>query len=307
MMKNLISEKNPQKGLDYINRVFSKYQSDKQAIDFNIWNKIVFTLFEQTDAMVIEDRARSTRVAAQMEKQMNGNHKQLNYQFETDKRAAKSRRLRNKSTHGNKARRSTNMSNAWAADANKSSVTSSIKDARKRNKSVQLNNVTNPKILFSELLSILNEFILDEHEKFLSKFLALFRQIDLDHDGVISNQEFVDLYTRMNLKISNITSDRAAQDQSFKQNLDQETNNFLDILDPYQCDKITFSDVVKLFSSQIVDDKKKNNYLSEQRNFDLDPIPENVSYEVNLLDKTQKICLNSNPDLIGDGPMDRKS
>jgi hypothetical protein len=67
----------------------------------------------------------------------------------------------------------------------------------------------------------------------------------------------------MNLKISNITSDRAAQDANFKQNLDQETNNFLDILDPYQCDKMTFSDVVKLFSSQIVDDKKKNNYLSE--------------------------------------------
>jgi Ca2+-binding EF-hand superfamily protein len=47
--------------------------------------------------------------------------------------------------------------------------------------------MTNPKIHFSELISILNEFILDEHEKFLSKFLALFRQIDLDHDGIISN------------------------------------------------------------------------------------------------------------------------
>ena len=47
--------------------------------------------------------------------------------------------------------------------------------------------MTNPKLQFSELMSILNQFILDEHEKFLSKFLALFRQIDLDRDGIISN------------------------------------------------------------------------------------------------------------------------
>lgn len=112
----------------------------------------------------------------------------------------------------------------------------------------------------------------------------------------------------MNLKISNLTSDKAAQDQNFKQTLDQETSNFLDMLDPYQSDRITFSDVVKLFSSQVVDEKKRNNYLAEQRNFDLDPIPENdASQEVNPLDKTQKICLNSNPDLMGDLQMDRKS
>lgn len=146
--------------------------------------------------------------------------------------------------------------------------------------------MTSPKLQYSELISILNQFTLDEHEKFLSKFLTLFRQIDLDHDGVITDHEFVDLYTRMNLKISNLTSDKAAQDQNFRQHLDQETNNFLDILDPYQSDKITFSDVVKLFSSQIVDDKKRNNYLAEQKNFDLEPIPENEGQEGNMLDKT---------------------
>ena len=146
--------------------------------------------------------------------------------------------------------------------------------------------MTSPKLQYSELISILNQFTLDEHEKFLSKFLTLFRQIDLDHDGVITDHEFVDLYTRMNLKISNLTSDKAAQDQNFRQHLDQETNNFLDILDPYQSGKITFSDVVKLFSSQIVDDKKRNNYLAEQKNFDLEPIPENEGQEGNMLDKT---------------------
>lgn len=137
LMKNLISEKNPQKGLDFINRVFSKYQSGKQAVEFNIWNKVVYTLFEQTDAMVIEDRARATKVAAQMEKQMNSNLKQSGYQFETDKRAAKNKRLRNKSSIGSKGRRSNNAA-LWSGDANKSGGTTpnGTKDLRKRNKSV---------------------------------------------------------------------------------------------------------------------------------------------------------------------------
>lgn len=71
------------KGKEFGNKVFSRIQSDKQAIDFMNWNKIVFTMYEQTDAMIIEDKLRSLKVAAQMEKHLNA-HKSLNYQFATD-------------------------------------------------------------------------------------------------------------------------------------------------------------------------------------------------------------------------------
>lgn len=87
-------------------------------------------------------------------------------------------------------------------------------------------------MLFSELIAVLKEFLLEEHEKFLSKFLDLFRHIDQDHDGIISNQEFIDLYTKMNMKISNMNNSEA-QDMCYRQKLELETNNFLDILDPF--------------------------------------------------------------------------
>lgn len=42
-------------------------------------------------------------------------------------------------------------------------------------------------------------------------------------------------------------------DQAIKQKFNRETDYFLDILDPYQCDKIPLSDIIKLFSSHKVD------------------------------------------------------
>lgn len=70
---------------------------------------------------------------------------------------------------------------------------------------MQVNSVSNPKVLYSELSNILKEYQLEEHEKFLSKFLDLFRQIDLDKNGIISNQEFNTLYHNMSIKIQNVS------------------------------------------------------------------------------------------------------
>lgn len=66
--------------------------------------------------------------------------------------------------------------------------------------------------------------------------------IDLDNDGVITNEQFVDLYRQMNIDMT-----------SSQEKFDDEINNFLDILDPFQCDKIILSDIVQLFSSYKVD------------------------------------------------------
>ena len=66
--------------------------------------------------------------------------------------------------------------------------------------------------------------------------------IDTDNDGVLSNEQFVDLYRQMNIDVS-----------SSHEKFTEEVNNFLDMLDPFQCDKIILSDVVQLFSSYKVD------------------------------------------------------
>lgn len=57
---------------------------------------------------------------------------------------------------------------------------------------------------------------------------------------------------------------------STQEKFTEEVNNFLDMLDPFQCDKIILSDVVQLFSSYKVDILEgKNNTI--HFNSGLDP------------------------------------
>ncbi len=45
---------------------------------------------------------------------------------------------------------------------------------------------TEPRLLFKEFLKAVLDFQLREHEKFLKRFLEVFRGVDLDGDGVLT-------------------------------------------------------------------------------------------------------------------------
>jgi Ca2+-binding EF-hand superfamily protein len=89
------------------------------------------------------------------------------------------------------------------------------------------------KVNYSDFLETVLDFQLSEHEKFLTKFMELFKKFDTDNDGILSSSQFVNLYKSMNLNT-------LSTDDKFN----VEINNFLDILDPYQCDKVILSDIV---------------------------------------------------------------
>ena len=57
--------------------------------------------------------------------------------------------------------------------------------------------------------------------------------MDMDNDGILSSEQFTQLYKDMNIGSS-------TQPDKFK----KEVSAFLDTLDPYSCDKIIFSDIV---------------------------------------------------------------
>lgn len=96
------------------------------------------------------------------------------------------------------------------------------------------------KAQFSCLVDTILDFQLSEHERFLGKFLMLFQCIDTDNDGILTDDEFVELYDKMN----NIDQTNQLQNGDDKEKFEQEISQFLDILDPYQCDKITLSDII---------------------------------------------------------------
>ena len=55
-------------------------------------------------------------------------------------------------------------------------------------------NYLNPKIVFSIFLDTILAYQLDDHIHFLGKFLELFKNIDTDKDGIISINQFIELY-----------------------------------------------------------------------------------------------------------------
>lgn len=113
---------------------------------------------------------------------------------------------------------------------------------RGRTNSFQSTQVISYKVAYIEFLETILEFQLREHERFLTKFMGLFKKTDSDGDGILTSQQFVNLYHTMNI-------DTFSTEEKFN----AEINNFLNVLDPYQCDKIILSDIVQLFSSYKVD------------------------------------------------------
>ena len=53
------------------------------------------------------------------------------------------------------------------------------------------------KLMFEEFSKCVLDFQLREHEKFLYKFIVIFKQIDSDNNGVINEEEFIELVKRM--------------------------------------------------------------------------------------------------------------
>jgi hypothetical protein len=99
-----------------------------------------------------------------------------------------------------------------------------------------------PLLQYSELLRILLDFQLEGHERFLSKFVRIFKQFDTDRNGVVNEVEF-----RSILK---------AVDPSKH---DEEVLSLLELIDPNNNQLITFSECVTFLSSELVKMAREDN------------------------------------------------
>lgn len=89
-----------------------------------------------------------------------------------------------------------------------------------------------PSVDFASFCKVILDFQLRSHEKFLKTFIAHFRSVDQDQNGIINEPEFKDLVRII---------------ESYSIPLD--ANKLLMTVDPYSYQNITFSQCVALFSS----------------------------------------------------------
>jgi len=95
----------------------------------------------------------------------------------------------------------------------------------------------NLKIYFKDFQKILLDFQILNREKYLRNFLLLFKKVDLDRNGVIKEEEF--------LQIINMT--RVYSNMN-KYDFNSHIARLLRLIDPFYQKQITFSDCVNLFS-----------------------------------------------------------
>ena len=89
-------------------------------------------------------------------------------------------------------------------------------------------------IPFKDLVKIIHEFQIKQREKQLKNFVQLFKSVDKDNNGIINEEEFVNLLYNMNI---------------FGDQLKRKIVELLTQIDPYNNKQITFSECVNLFGS----------------------------------------------------------
>ena len=107
--------------------------------------------------------------------------------------------------------------------------------AKKMSRDQASSNKHTEKLTYCDFQKIVLDFQLQEHEKFLAKFTALFKEVDYDNNGSINESEFRDLLSSMKVLET-----------------EEEVLFLLQAVDPYNNQRLTFSEVVHLFSSHLV-------------------------------------------------------
>ena len=151
-------------------------------------------------------------------------------------------------------------------------------------------------ILFSDFIKI----VLDNHVRFrdkqLKNFVELFKSVDTNKDGIINEEEFSELIQRMN-----IFKDDEIENKIFL---------FLEKIDPFDHQKITFSECVSFFSGEIIKDKdmkgnekeisvlEKICFNGNKEDINYNEIPENESKEnnINVINNTNANKVENNND-----------
>ena len=98
-------------------------------------------------------------------------------------------------------------------------------------------------IPFKDFIKILHEYKIKTREKYLRNFVMKFKKYDQDNNGIINEEEFINLIFSLNL---------------FRNRVNENVVELLTIIDPNNNKQITFSECVELLSNQPYKDEQGN-------------------------------------------------
>jgi len=236
LIEYYLKSKNPLKSKTYLKKMLNNKKEG--LLKEEEWRRIIYYIFPNEEAQIIENKI---LLYIQKLNEKNDN----NLYFINENNTNNNYLFSNNSINFN-------FNNSFSLSKPKNKLTRE-----------ELFNLTKNKeemnISYNDFINIIGNYQIRNRDKYLKNFVDLFRKFDTNNDGILNENEFVDLiksipYCQKNIEIN-----------IFK---------FLSIVDPFNNKKIIFSDCVKLFSMEDLKENEKEN-----------------SENTNLLDK---ICLNNN-------------
>jgi predicted HTH domain antitoxin len=89
------------------------------------------------------------------------------------------------------------------------------------------------KVSYKDFQKILLDYQIKSRDKYLRNFLYLFKKSDSDNNGIINEEEFINLLTNMGV---------------YGELIEENSTRLLAVIDPYNSKQITFSEIVSAFS-----------------------------------------------------------
>ena len=108
-------------------------------------------------------------------------------------------------------------------------------------------------IFYKHFINLVGEYQIKQREKYLKNFVKLFKKYDTDFDGILNENEFINLI----------------RDIPYCQNnIDEYIFRFLSIIDPFDNKVFTFNDCISLFSMEIIKGDNNENDTNTVNNND---------------------------------------
>jgi len=133
-------------------------------------------------------------------------------------------------------------------------------------------------IPYDDFIQLVCDNQIQNRQKYLKNFVNLFRRFDKDGDGVLNEEQFMEMIKAI---------------PYCQNNIEEYIEKFLAKIDPFNHKKFTFNNCVLLFSSEIIDDNNdfsQSNISQGSRKIESQNIGLNIQNETSLLDK---ICLEN--------------
>ena len=217
LLRQMVRERYPLKGEGELKGMIEEVSSDKAGMDNAQWYKIIERMYDEQDIKVLEEKIREnakTRLRNEISKKLNR------------KALSPSQPVL---PHGKTSSRMTSGTH----------TTHNLRLTREEQLHLeqQLSEPHNgtTKVYFTDFLKTLMDFQMRQHESYLRAFTKLFRQVDADSDGIITEEQFEGLLHSTGIFMPKET-----------------VSYFLQVLDPFNLKRITFSECVQLFSAHMV-------------------------------------------------------